>query len=165
MYKIGILTLSDLASKGQRQDESGPQIEKILEPMRLYDIVERQILPDDLDTIKTKLIDWCDHKKLDLILTTGGTGFSPRDITPEATQAICQRMTPGIAEAMRYHSLTITPKAMLSRATAGIRGKTLIINLPGSPKAVRENLAAIIPALDHGLKMLLSQGSANCGTA
>lgn len=162
MYKTGILTLSDLGAKGQRQDKSGPQIETLLRPTGLYDIVEGQILPDEIELIKTTLISWCDEKKLDLILTTGGTGFSPRDITPEATMAVCERMTPGISEAMRIHSLNVTPKAMLSRSTSGIRGKTLIINLPGSPKAVKENLEAIIPALDHGLEMLLSLGSANC---
>lgn len=162
MYQTGILTLSDLGSKGLRQDQSGPQIEALLKATQLYEIVERKILPDDGDIIKTTLINWCDEKKLDLILTTGGTGFSPRDITPEATIAVCQRMAPGIAEAMRIHSLKITPKAMLSRSVSGIRGKTLIINLPGSPKGVKENLEGILPALDHGLKMLLSSGSANC---
>ena len=164
MYKTGILTLSDLGAKGLRQDQSGPLIETILKSLGHYDLLERAILADDLDAIKTRLIHWSDQQKLDLILTTGGTGFSPRDVTPEATQAVCDRMAPGIAEAMRYHSLQITPKAMLSRATAGLRGQTLIINLPGSPKAVKENLDAILPALDHGLKMLLGTGSANCAT-
>lgn len=162
MYKTGIMTLSDKGSQGQREDKSGPLIQTMLEGMDLYEVVKTIILPDDLETIKTALISWTDEDHLDLILTTGGTGFSQRDWTPEATIAVCDRLTPGIPEAMRYHSLQITPKAMLSRSAAGIRKKTLIINLPGSPKAVKENLEAILPALDHGLEMLLSSGSANC---
>ncbi|MDK2935893.1 MAG: hypothetical protein PWP62_901 [Eubacteriaceae bacterium] len=162
MYKTGILTLSDKGAKGQRTDLSGPQISQILAATNLYQVLKTEILPDDREAIKAKLIEWADQEKLDLILTTGGTGFSPRDQTPEATIAVCERLTPGIPEAMRYYSLAITPKAMLSRAAAGIRNRTLIINLPGSPKAVKENLEAILPALDHGLEMLLGSGSANC---
>ncbi|MGD9475721.1 MAG: molybdenum cofactor biosynthesis protein B [Eubacteriaceae bacterium] len=162
MYKTGILTLSDKGAKGQRTDLSGPQISQILAATNLYQVLKTEILPDDRESIQAKLIEWADQEKLDLILTTGGTGFSPRDQTPEATIAVCDRLTPGIPEAMRYYSLAITPKAMLSRAAAGIRNRTLIINLPGSPKAVKENLEAILPALDHGLEMLLGSGSANC---
>jgi molybdenum cofactor synthesis domain-containing protein len=162
MYKTGILTLSDKGAKGQRTDLSGPQISQILAATNLYQVLKTEILPDDREAIKAKLIEWADQEKLDLILTTGGTGFSPRVQTPEATIAVCERLTPGIPEAMRYYSLAITPKAMLSRAAAGIRNRTLIINLPGSPKAVKENLEAILPALDHGLEMLLGSGSANC---
>jgi molybdenum cofactor synthesis domain-containing protein len=162
MYKTGILTLSDKGAKGQRTDLSGPQISQILAATNLYQVLKTEILPDDREAIKAKLIEWADQEKLDLILTTGGTGFSPRDQTPEATSAVCERLTPGIPEAMRYYSLAITPTAMLSRAAAGIRNRTLIINLPGSPKAVKENLEAILPALDHGLEMLLGSGSANC---
>ena len=163
MYRTGIMTLSDKGSQGLREDKSGPLIQTMLESSGIYEVVKTIILPDDIETIKNALIDWADNDDLDLILTTGGTGFSQRDWTPEATMAVCDRMAPGIPEAMRYASLQITPKAMLSRAAAGIRKKTLIINLPGSPKAVKENLEAILPALDHGLEMLLSSGSADCG--
>ena len=163
MYRTGIMTLSDKGSRGLREDKSGPLIQTMLESSGIYEVVKTIILPDDIETIKSALIDWADNDDLDLILTTGGTGFSQRDWTPEATMAVCDRTAPGIPEAMRYASLQITPKAMLSRAAAGIRKKTLIINLPGSPKAVKENLEAILPALDHGLEMLLSSGSADCG--
>ena len=163
MYRTGIMTLSDKGSQGLREDKSGPLIQTMLESSGIYEVVKTIILPDDIETIKSALIDWADNDDLDLILTTGGTGFSQRDWTPEATMAVCDRMAPGIPEAMRYASLQITPKAMLSRAAAGIRKNTLIINLPGSPKAVKENLEAILPALDHGLEMLLSSGSADCG--
>ena len=163
MYKTGIMTLSDKGSQGLREDKSGPLIQTMLKSSAIYEVVKTIILPDDIETIKNALIDWADNDDLDLILTTGGTGFSQRDWTPEATMAVCDRMAPGIPEAMRYASLQITPKAMLSRAAAGIRKKTLIINLPGSPKAVKENLEAILPALDHGLEMLLSACSADCG--
>jgi len=162
MYRTGIITLSDKGSQGLREDTSGPLIQTMLETVGVFEVVKTTILPDDIDTIKTALIAWADEDKLDLILTTGGTGFSQRDWTPEATIAVCDRLTPGIPEAMRYYSLQITPKGMLSRSAAGIRGKTLIVNLPGSPKAVKENLEAILPALDHGMKMLLSSGSAEC---
>jgi len=162
MYRTGIITLSDKGSQGLREDKSGPLIQTMLETAPGFEVVKTTILPDDMDTIKAELIAWADKDKLDLILTTGGTGFSQRDWTPEATIAVCDRLTPGIPEAMRYYSLQITPKAMLSRSAAGIRGKTLIVNLPGSPKAVKENLEAILPALDHGMKMLLSSGSAEC---
>src|SRR5674536_114061 len=126
MYQTGIITLSDKGSQGLREDKSGPMIQTMLEILGLYDIVKTTILPDDIDTIKAVLIAWADDGNLDLILTTGGTGFSQRDWTPEATIAVCDRLTPGIPEAMRYYSLKITPKAMLSRSVAGIRGKTLI---------------------------------------
>ena len=121
----------------------------------------RGIVPDEKEQIEKTLMQWADDKKLAMVITTGGTGFSPRDITPEATEAVCQRMTPGIGEAMRAASLKITPRAMLSRATAGIRGLTLIVNLPGSPKAARENLQAVLSALGHGLDMLRG-GTADC---
>lgn len=162
MYNVAIITLSDLGAAGKRVDESGPLIKSMLDT-NIYQVTHEIILPDDFEQIKTCLHDCCDTATaVDLVLTTGGTGFSKRDVTPEATTAVCDRMTPGIAEAMRSESLKYTPRAMLSRATAGIRKNTLIINLPGSPKAARENLEAILPALDHGLAMLKSKGSANC---
>lgn len=162
MFTVAILTLSDKGSRGEREDKSGPVIAGMLDK-DLYEVVYTAILPDEKHIIESNLRSLCDAiDPVNLILTTGGTGFSPRDVTPEATTAVCDRLTPGIPEAMRYESLKITPKAMLSRSAAGIRGRTLIINLPGSPKAVRENLAAILPALDHGLEMLLSSGSADC---
>jgi len=163
MFKTGILTLSDKGFVGLREDLSGPMIQEILQEKGGYNIEKTSIIADDLETIKDTLIKWSDELHLDLILTTGGTGFSPRDFTPEATISVCERLVPGIPEAMRYYSLKITPKAMLSRSVAGIRGTTLIINLPGSPKAVKENLEAILPALGHGLEILLGAGSAECG--
>jgi molybdenum cofactor synthesis domain-containing protein len=162
MYTTGIITLSDLGSQGLREDKSGPLIKEMLESMAIFEISKTIILPDDVNLIKKALIDWADSDQINLILTTGGTGFSQRDWTPEATIAVCDRLAPGIPEAMRYYSLQITPKAMLSRSAAGIRKNTLIINLPGSPKAVKENLEAILPSLEHGLQMLLSLGSSNC---
>ena len=127
-----------------------------------YQVVETALVPDEQPDIEAALIRLCGQAAL--VVTTGGTGFSPRDVTPEATLAVCERLTPGIPEAMRAASLAITPRAMLSRAAAGIRGGTLIINLPGSPKAARENLEAVLPALEHGLKMLLG-GPADCTSA
>lgn len=146
MIKVAVLTLSDKGSKGQREDTSGPAIEKIIRDIDA-EIVHSEILPDDKSLIKKKLIALC--KKADLILTTGGTGVSPRDVTPDATKEVIQYEIPGIAEAMRAASLKKTPYAMISRAVAGVRGETLIINLPGSPKAVKENLAVILPVLSH----------------
>ena len=126
-----------------------------------YQVTETRIVPDERPKIEAALIDLADRKGMALIVTTGGTGFAPRDVTPEATIAVCPRLAPGIPEAMRAASLAITPRAMLSRAAAGIRGGTLIVNLPGSPKAAKENLEAVLPTLEHGLKMLLG-GPADC---
>lgn len=156
MYKIGIITASDKGAKGEREDLSAAVIRE--EVAQLGEVVEYAILPDDKELLAAKMREFCDEKGLDLIFTTGGTGFSPRDVTPEATMAVVEKLVPGIAEVMRWESYKITPKAMLSRAVAGIRKQTLIINLPGSPKGVRECLRAILPALPHGLEILKGQG-------
>lgn len=161
MFKVGIITASDKGSVGERVDESGQLIKSIMTD-KGYDVAEVVILPDERALLSAEMIDMCDNKRYDLILTTGGTGFSPRDFTPEATLDIIHRNAPGIAEAMRAHSLSITPKAMLSRSVSGIRNQTLIINLPGSPKAVRENLEVVLPALKHGLEILTGKAS-ECG--
>ena len=161
-YKVAVVTMSDKGSIGQRTDESGPLITSMMEEWGLAEVVETVLIPDDLEIIKNTLIDLCDNKKVDMVLTTGGTGLSPRDVTPEATLAVAHKNVPGIAEYMRAKSFGITPKAMLSRAASVMRGQTLIINLPGSPKAVRENLGFILPALDHGLEIMTGRGG-ECG--
>ena len=160
MFKAAVLTVSDRSSQGLRPDEAGPLVAQLLKESG-YQVVQTLIVPDEGPRIETILRQWSDQGVADLIVTTGGTGFSPRDITPEATIAVCQRLTPGIPEAMRRASMQVTPRAMLSRAAAGIRGKTLIVNLPGSPKAAKENLEAVLPALSHGLEMLTG-GPADC---
>jgi molybdopterin adenylyltransferase len=156
MYKIGIITASDKGYAGERTDESGKTIMTLLQGLET-EVTEYTILPDEREAIARELMRMSDDLCLDLILTTGGTGFSPRDITPEATLEVIERQVPGIPEAMRHHSMQITPKAMLSRAVAGIRGKTLIINLPGSPKAVAECLEVVLPVLPHALDILKGQ--------
>ncbi len=161
MYQAAVITVSDKGFLGQRQDTSGPALVRLLEE-RDYEVVHTQIVPDDHDAIRDALLFCTDEKKITLILTTGGTGFSPRDITPEVTMEIVERPTPGIPEAMRAESMKITPRGCLSRSAAGIRGRSLIINLPGSEKAARENILAVIDAVGHGLEMLCSQGSADC---
>ena len=160
MYTAAVLTVSDRSFRGERPDAGGPLVAELLRKAG-YDVRETSLVPDEQPQIEAMLKKLADEGRVDLIVTTGGTGFAPRDVTPEATIAVCQRLTPGIPEAMRYASLAITPRAMLSRAAAGIRGRTLIINLPGSPKAARENLEAVLPALEHGLEMLQGQ-QANC---
>ena len=162
MYTAAVITISDKGAVGQRVDTSGPNLVGILKEHE-YDVVYTTIIPDDFETIKAELCKCSDELGVALVLTTGGTGFSPRDITPEATMAIVERPTPGIPEAMRAESMRITPKGCLSRSAAGIRKRTLIINLPGSKKASQENILAVIDAVDHGLEMLQSAGSANCG--
>lgn len=154
MFEVAIITASDKGAKGLREDLSGPCIKQIVEESD-YKVVSMEILPDDRALLADKMIELTD-KEIPLILTTGGTGFSPRDNTPEATKDVIERETPGISEVMRMYSLKITPRAMLSRATSGIRKKSLIINLPGSPKAVRECLEYLLPTLDHGLKIMLN---------
>lgn len=161
-YRVGIITLSDKGAAGQRIDESGPLIRKMLEEDGHYVVEKEVILSDDYDGLVKQLITMSDEEGMELILTTGGTGFSPRDNAPEATMAVATKNAPGIAEYMRAKSFEITPKGMLSRGVSVIRNNTLIINLPGSPKAVRENLGFILPALDHGLEILLGRGG-ECG--
>lgn len=153
MLHAAVLTVSDRCFQGERADRGGPLTAKLLEGAG-FAVVKTAVVPDEQDQIESALRALADEDGVQLIVTTGGTGFAPRDVTPEATLAVCQRMVPGIPEAMRYASLQITPRAMLSRAQAGIRGGTLIINLPGSPKAAAENLEAVLPALEHGLEML-----------
>ncbi|MCL2563051.1 MAG: molybdopterin-binding protein [Oscillospiraceae bacterium] len=153
MYRTAIITVSDKASQGIREDMSGPAIAALLIEAG-YEIAQEIIIPDDRAIIEQTLLHCADTLCIPLILTTGGTGFSPRDVTPEATVAVCDRLAPGIPEAMRAHSLTITPRAMLSRAAAGMCGQSLIVNLPGSPKAAAENLEAVLPTLSHGLAIL-----------
>lgn len=152
-FCAAVITLSDKGYTGEREDKSGPLIAEILCEQG-YEVVEKLLLPDGQETLETQLCRLADQRQIDLILTTGGTGFAKRDVTPEATIAVCERMAMGIAEAIRQYSLTITGRAMLSRAVSGIRGKTLIVNLPGSPKAVRESLEYVLPHLEHGLGLL-----------
>jgi molybdenum cofactor synthesis domain-containing protein len=161
MYKTGIIIMSDKGSRGEREDESGRQIQNMLADQG-FQFDYYNIIPDEEDIIREKLIYACDQLKLDIIFTSGGTGFSSRDVTPEATMQVIHRITPGIPEAIRYYGMQKTPKAMLSRAVAGMRGKTLIINLPGSVKGVRESIEAILPALGHGLDIILGS-STECG--
>ena len=153
MFKAAVLTVSDRSFRGERPDAGGPLVAELLEAGG-YEVVRQDIVPDEQPEIEAMLKAIADSGEVQLLVTTGGTGFAPRDVTPEATLAVCDRLTPGIPEAMRYASLQITPRAMLSRAQAGIRKGTLIINLPGSPKAAKENLKAVLPALSHGLEML-----------
>lgn len=161
-YRTAVITLSDKGAAGERKDESGLVICERLRQNGQYEIVETLLLPDDCALLKTQLVRICDEKLADLILTTGGTGFSKRDVTPEATLAVAERNAPGIAEYLRFRSMQITPKAMLSRGVSVMRGDTLIVNLPGSTKAVKENLEFLLPALDHGLNIMLGRDG-ECG--
>jgi molybdopterin adenylyltransferase len=153
MLTVSILTISDKGARGQRYDESGHTIRDIFSELD-SEIVNYEIVPDELDVIGRKLAEWADSGDTDVIITTGGTGLGERDITPEATMSVVERIVPGIAEAMRAESLSKTPMAMLSRATAGVRGRSLIINLPGSPKAVRECLEVVLPAIPHAIDII-----------
>ena len=160
-YTAAVITVSDKGARGEREDWSGPALCALLKENG-YEIRRTTIIPDDAEAIRSELLYCADELRAALILTTGGTGFSPRDITPEAASAVFERNAPGIPEAMRAESMKITPKACLSRSVAGIRGRSLIITLPGSPKAAVENITPVLPAVEHGLEMLLSEGSADC---
>ncbi len=151
--RFGILTVSDRSARGEREDASGPVLARLVEEYA-WTVSRRSVLPDNESAIRELLITWADGGELDVVLTTGGTGFSPRDVTPEATRAVIEREAPGLAEAMRAASLRLTPHAMLSRVVAGIRKKTIIINLPGSPKGAAENLLVLIPVLPHAVQLL-----------
>jgi len=161
MYVInaGVVTISDKGSKGQRVDESGPALKEFLESKINAKVISMIIVPDEQDLIEKTLIYFADVLKLDLVLTTGGTGFAPRDVTPEATKNILEKDVPGISEVIRSKSLTITPKAMLSRGISGIRKGTLIINLPGSPKGATESISFVADALTHGLDILKEEAN------
>ena len=161
MYTAAVITVSDKGYRGERVDTSGPNLVQILKE-RGFDVAYTAMVPDESSMIQAELRKCADELGIALVLTTGGTGFSPRDITPEATLAVVERLTPGIPEAMRAESMRITPKGCLSRSVAGIRGHTLIINLPGSKKASAENILAVIDPVAHGLDMLYSEGSADC---
>lgn len=161
MFRAGVITVSDKAFRGEREDVSGPALCAMLEGEG-WEVVHKSIVPDESGRIRAELLRCCDELGIHLVLTTGGTGFSPRDVTPEATLSVIERRAPGLPEAMRAYSMTITPRACLSREEAGIRGRSLIINLPGNPKAATENLSAVISAVKHGVEMLMSEGSADC---
>ena len=161
-YTAAVITISDKGYRGEREDTSGPNLVASLRD-RGFEVTYTSMLPDEKEMIKAELCKCADELGIALVLTTGGTGFSPRDITPEAAMEVIERPTPGIPEAMRAESMRITPKGCLSRSAAGIRKRSLIINLPGSKKASQENILAVIDAVDHGLEMLASAGSANCG--
>jgi molybdenum cofactor synthesis domain-containing protein len=160
--RIAILTVSDRSSAGQREDLSGPLLAELVEKER-WQVSHLEVVPDEVQAISAKLSDWAESGEVDVVLTTGGTGFAPRDVTPEATLKVIDRRAPGLVEAIRAASLKITPHAMLSRAEAGIRGWTLIINFPGSPKAVRENFEIIQPILEHAVDLLREDPGAEAG--
>jgi molybdenum cofactor synthesis domain-containing protein len=151
--RFGILTLSDRSARGEREDESGPALARLI-LARGWSVIKQAILPDNQSQIRATLMEWSEDGALDVILTTGGSGFAPRDVTPEATRSVIDRESPGLAEAMRAASLNITPHAMLSRIVTGIRKQTMIINLPGSPKGALENLDVILPVLPHAVQLL-----------
>ncbi|MGA1843703.1 MAG: MogA/MoaB family molybdenum cofactor biosynthesis protein [bacterium] len=161
MYTAGIITISDKGASGQREDRSGPALKKALEAADIT-VAFMRIVPDDVDRIREALLELCDMHKLDLILTTGGTGLSPRDVTPEATGMVIERHAPGFSEAIRSEGLKVTPHAMISRGMSGVRASTLIINLPGSPKGAQEGLEAVLPAIPHALSKLKGDPAECC---
>jgi len=156
-YSVVVLTISDKCSKGQREDKSGKVVHDLVKDLP-GEVIKYEIIPDEPDMIKDRLKNYCDKLKVDLVLTNGGTGFTPRDLTPEATREVIEREIPGIPEAMRTLCLGLTKRAMLSRGIAGIRGKTLILNLPGSTRSVKESLEAVLEGLSHGLDMVAGRG-------
>lgn len=156
-YTAAVITVSDMGSRGLRQDTSGPAVRAMLEEAG-FSVAHTAILPDEMEQISAELRDCADRRRIDLIVTTGGTGLSPRDVMPEATRAVLEREIPAIPVAMWVEGLKVTPRTMLSRAVAGIRDSSLLLNLPGSEKAARENLAAVIGALEHGLHMIAAEG-------
>lgn len=162
MIRIAILTVSDRSARGERVDASGPALAQAAKEYG-WQVVKETVLPDNVNDLTDQLTAWADSDEIDIILTTGGTGFSPRDVTPEATRSVIQRDAPGLAEAMRFASLQITPHALLSRAVTGIRGSTLIINLPGSPKAAIENLAVVATVLSHAVQLLHNDPESEVG--
>lgn len=162
ILKFGILTISDRSARGERPDLSGPALQDVVRAEG-WEVTLQAILPDELTQISARLMAWADENTLDVILTSGGTGFAPRDVTPEATRAVIERLTPGLDEAMRAASLKITPHAMLSRAVSGIRGRVLIVNLPGSPKGAVENFKVILPVLAHAIQLLQDDQAAERG--
>jgi molybdenum cofactor synthesis domain-containing protein len=162
MIRFAILTVSDRSARGERPDASGPALATAI-TSRGWLVIEQKIVPDEFESIKLALQNWCDSEKIDIILTTGGTGVAPRDITPEATLAVIERATPGISEAMRAHSLQVHPHAMLSRSVCGICRRTLILNLPGSPKGAIENFAVVAPVLPHAIELLKEDPDAETG--
>jgi molybdopterin adenylyltransferase len=160
--RTGIITVSTRAARGERPDLSGPALaDAVLK--QGWQVVRTTVVPDDMEKLVQILVEWADSADMDVILTTGGTGFSPSDVTPEATRAVVQRPTPGMDEAMRQAGLQITPHAMLSRANSGIRSRCLIVNLPGSPRGATENLAVILPAIPHAVQLLQESPSAEAG--
>lgn len=160
--RFGVVTVSDRSARGERPDASGPALVELIRAQG-WQVVRQELVPDDLGLLRESLAAWADHGDLDIILTTGGTGFAPRDVTPEATRSVIDREAPGLAEAMRIASAAKSKHAMLSRAVAGLRGKVLIINLPGSPHAASENLQTVLPALEHAVQLLHGDPGAEAG--
>lgn len=162
LFTVAVLTASDKGSRGEREDESGRVIQEMVTAAG-GDVVAYDVVPDDFEALHTKLLEYADIRKVNLVLTTGGTGLSPRDNTPDATLSVIDKQVPGMAEAMRAFGLQKTPHAMLSRAVCGTRNQTLIVNLPGSPRAVRENLGVVLPAIPHAIHVLCGQASECAG--